>query len=537
MATTNIPTLIIERLGALSTVRHEDDDIIVVGEKDEEGIDLVVPLDELEKIGDWVLDKGMKILLDVSTYADYTEEKSRVHLAAATAIRSLNDKAHEKYRSGQRTKSLLVVDEAHILAPKDNAPEPELDDWVKRSRGQLIKASTEGGNKGISTIVAYQRRAFLHNGVIQLCKDFILHGLADEDAQTVSRKLNIDRDLIDELGTGEILARGDNITDGELVGPTKVRKRNSPDPREETFEIPEKSAEKQEVLNEIQEGIQEAVKEKETRKSRIEELEEKVEHLQEEKEELEDELDQQESLRGLLKRGLEEPDGEASEELAEGIDELEERNQELRDKIEELEEEKQNIEERLEDVESERDKWKDKYDSDLAGLNSLRSAFQQLGITSDGEVTVEEIDEDRIESIVDKKIQETNIGGSKEAVENVQDAILQEFQEEAIGRIMDEVDSFNEKQRKIVMFAESKGKQLESKTAASKNAVGYWNKNVKEAFDKLVEDGFIRKDSSSNFYPNLKSKVESELLGYDASDEVIEETYQKLLAKVSESGE
>lgn len=131
LADTNMPTLIVERLGALTTIRHEDDNIVVVGEKNEEGIDLVVPLGELDKIGSWVMDRGMKVLLDVSTYSDYTEEKSRVHLAAATAIQSLNDRAHERYRAGDRRKALLVIDEAHYMAPKDNAPDAKLLERVR----------------------------------------------------------------------------------------------------------------------------------------------------------------------------------------------------------------------------------------------------------------------------------------------------------------------------------------------------------------------------------------------------------------------
>ncbi|MFB6360770.1 MAG: hypothetical protein ABEH59_05550, partial [Halobacteriales archaeon] len=280
LAPSNMPTLIVERLGALTTVRHQDDNIVVVGEKDEEGIDLVVPLDELDKLGSWVMDRGMKILLDVSTYADYSEEQSRVHLAAAKAIRSLNDRAHERYRAGDRRKALLAIDEAHYMAPKDNAPEPDLDDWVKRCRGQIIKASTEGGNKGINTIVAYQRRAFLHNGVIQLCRDWIVHGLEADDADTVSKKLRVDRDMIDDLGTGQILARGETITGGELVGPTTVRKRESPDPREETFEVPDTPAELSDVLSDIQEEVEQDARRREERKDELEQLRERVETLE-----------------------------------------------------------------------------------------------------------------------------------------------------------------------------------------------------------------------------------------------------------------
>jgi hypothetical protein len=61
---------VIERLGALTPVRLVDDQVTVVGARDEEGIDLAVALEDLDKIGSWVLDRGMKIIVDISTYAD-----------------------------------------------------------------------------------------------------------------------------------------------------------------------------------------------------------------------------------------------------------------------------------------------------------------------------------------------------------------------------------------------------------------------------------------------------------------------------------
>jgi len=271
LADVHLPTLVIERVGALAPVRLVDEDIVVVGARDEEGIDLAVALEDLNQIGSWVLDRGMKILVDVSTYADYEADESRVHEAAAVAVRSLNDRAHEKYRSGDRTKSLLVVDEAHWLAPKDTAPDPEIDDSVKRCRGQLIKASTEGGNKGISTIVGYQRRAFLHNGVIQLCRDFIAHQPPGEDVGRTADALRCDEDLLAGLATGEIVARGDTLTDGDLVGPTKVRKRESPDPREESFDLPDTPDDLRDALDEIQDEVK---AERERRSERQDELEE-----------------------------------------------------------------------------------------------------------------------------------------------------------------------------------------------------------------------------------------------------------------------
>lgn len=540
LAEVNIPTLIVERVGALSTVRHEDDDIVVVGGKEEEAVDLVVPLQELDQIGNWVLDKGMKVLLDVSTYSDYSQEESRVHLAAGKAVRSLNDRAQEKYKAGSRTKSLLVIDEAHYMAPKDNAPEPELDDNVKMCRGQIIKACTEGGNKGISTIVSYQRRAFLHNGVISLCKDWIVHGLANEDAAKVAKKLNIDRDLIDELGVGEILARGDNLTSGELVGPTKVRKRSSPDPREEEFEIPETSAEKQEVLNEIQESIEERKEEREEEKSRVEELEEKVEQLQDEKEEMQDSLENREELRKALK-GLNETDSSSSEdvqEISERAKELEEENEELRNRLEVKENKLQELREERDHLQEEYEALEEKFESRLQGLNSLRSAFQQLGLASEGEVTVDGgVSEDDVESIVDEKLSEVDTASTGGSVSDIEDLVLSDFQEDAVNSLMEEVEDLSERQRKLLLFIEAKGKNLPSKKEWANGALGFVNGDVYNDMNDLQERGFVEKNAAGNVKPATERKVRDELSPYDPDDGDVGDVKKRILQKVKEAGD
>lgn len=536
----NIPTLIVERVGALSTVRHEDDDIVVVGGKEEEAVDLVVPLQELDQIGNWVLDKGMKILLDVSTYSDYSQEESRVHLAAGKAVRSLNDRAYEKYRAGSRTKSLLVIDEAHYMAPKDNAPEPDLDDNVKMCRGQIIKACTEGGNKGISAIVSYQRRAFLHNGVISLCKDWIVHGLANEDAQKVAKKLNIDRDLIDELGVGEILARGDNLTSGNLVGPTKVRKRSSPDPREEEFEIPETSAEKQEVLSEIQDSIEERVQEREEEKSRVEELEEKVERLQEEKEEMQEALENREELRKALK-GLNEADSSSSgdvQEISEKAEELEEETEDLRNRLEEKENEIQKLREERDRLQEEYEALEEKYESRLQGLNSLRSAFQQLGLASEGEVTVEGgVSEDDIENIVKDKFSEVDTASNGDSVSDIEDLVLSDFQEDAVNSLIDEVENLSQRQRKLLLFIEAKGKNLSSKKDCANGAVGYTAGDVYSDMSDLEDRGFVKKNADGSIKPATEQKVRDELRPYDPDDSDVEDVKKRILQKIKEGGE
>jgi len=373
LADVNIPTLVVERLGAITPVRTEDENIVVVGGRDEEGIDLTVPLESLDLIGELVLDRGMKVLLDVSTYADYEEEKSRVHLATAKAVRALNDRAHEKYRSGDRTPALLLIDEAHWLAPKNSAPNPDIDEWVKRARGQIIKAATEGGNKGISTIVAYQRRAFLHNGVIQLCQDWVAHRPGDEDIDRTANALRCDAETLAGLGTGEIVARGPALTDGDLVGPTKVRRCRSPDPREETFELPETPPEVTEALENIQEEVSAEQEARRERQDELERLRNRVESLEDERDELQQELADQDRLTRALE-SMQSGNGGADAEVA--------------DQLEELRDERDRLQEDLERVTAERDEARDDVDrltdqveqleAEVAELQELREFRERL---------------------------------------------------------------------------------------------------------------------------------------------------------------
>lgn len=370
-----IPTLIIERVGALTPVRLEDERIVVVGGEDAEYVDLVVPVDDIEQVGSWVLDDGLKVLLDVSTYEDYTDEKSRLHLAAATALRSLNNRAAEKYKSGERTRSLLLVDEAHYIAPKDSAPEPQIDEWVRRARGELIKGTTEGGNKGISTIVAYQRRAFLHNGVIQLCRDWVAHRPGDEDISRTADSLRCSDDILATLQTGHIVARGEMITDDELVGPTKVRKRTSPDPRDPGgFSLPDVPDELEGVVDSIQEDIGEAEQRRSEQQSRIEELEARVEELEAERDRLEEELADTDRFQRLLQRAVEGTGEGVSEEVQAEIERQQER-------IEALQQERDRLKEQVEKIDDALSASEDRVaelEAELAEKESIEAAMDEI---------------------------------------------------------------------------------------------------------------------------------------------------------------
>lgn len=539
LADVSIPTLIIERLGALSPVRLEDEDIVVVGAREEEGVDLAVGLEDLDQIGSWILDRGMKILLDVSTYADYEQDGSRVHEAAARAVRSLNDRAHEKYRSGDRTKSLLVVDEVHYLAPKNSAPEPELDEHVKRCRGQLIKVATEGGNKGISVVSGYQRRAFLHNGVIQLCDDYIAHKPGDEDVDRTADALRCSEDELANLQTGEILARGESITDGDLVGPTKVRKRRSPDPREESFELPETPDELSNVLEDIQEEVEAERERRSEREDELERLREENERLREEKAELEEELANVDKLSDAMERLVGSGNGGAGDgaaaEVGEGV-------QELQGRVDELKQERDRLQEELDDVQAERDELAEENEAlqervaDLeADVQELRSAFE--GAREDVAALVETFDVDADLAPPAEAAAGTDDAGAEPPTSStVEGSIMAEFQQEAVDRLVSRVEDLNERQCRLLKFIEAHGQTLSSQKDWAQRTFGLQSDpsgTHYEDMSEVIEKGFVRKNNDGSIAPNVRGRVEEELGTYDVDEATIDETYEQVMAELA----
>lgn len=537
LAEVPIPTLVIERLGALTPARLVDERLTVVGAREEEGVDLAVSLADLDKLGEWVLDRGMKILVDISTYADYEDEDSRIHLAAATALRSLNDRAHEKYRTGDRTKSLLVVDEAHMLAPKDSAPEPELDDYVKRCRGQLIKASTEGGNKGVSVIVGYQRRAFLHNGVIQLAQDFVAHRPGDEDIARTADALRCSEDQLASLDTGEILARGASISDGELVGPTAVRKRQSPDPREESFELPETPDELADVLEDLQSEVEAEAERRSEREAELEELREENERLQNRVDELEQELADTDRLASALEN-LGSNGGGAAQDVGEGV-------ADLRERVSELKAERDKMQDQRDTAMNEVDRWQTnaaELENEVADLEAeiqeIRSAFDAAA--SDVANLAERFEVDVELSTTDHVANAD--GGVKSGTSepnDVQTALLEGFQQDAVDRVVSRIESLGERERRLLEFIEARGKTLSSQKQWAQAALGLdGNPNTTHynAMSELIDLGLVRKNKDGSIAPNVRGLIEDELSQYDADESTIEETYQQVLSQLANGG-
>ena len=390
LADANIPTLIIERLGILSTVRKEDDRMVVVGARPEKGIDLAIPMNQLDQVIDLMFDRSLKVILDISTYEDEGEGHTE-HKAAAKVLKALNSRARENLRSGNRIKCLTMIDEVHMLAPETNAP-IDADDYVKRCKSQIVKLSTEGGNKGINLITAYQRRAYTTKGVVSQSDNYVIHRLHATDRDDVAREIGVDEEEIENLGTGEILAYGD-LTKQRVVGPTKVRKRRSPDPREAQFELPEPSEEISEALSGIQEEIQVEKKQREEKQNRIEELEEELEEKRERIQELEKDTDLQKRIASALENVG--SNGQVSSELKKEVEELESIKQEKRkleneleektERIEDLQEELSQKEDKIDDLEAELSEKKEIEVVEEEIESNARSILRQIG-ASDPEV-------------------------------------------------------------------------------------------------------------------------------------------------------
>lgn len=399
LAGTRMPTLIIERLGILSTVRKIDDSIIVVGGREEAGIDLAIPSESLDVVADMVLNRGLKVLLDVSTYESDDPDDHPEHRATARVVKALNDTGQELLRSGQRRKCLLVVDEVHYLAPENNAPIIDVDEDVRRARAQLVKVATEGGNKGINFAAAYQRRAYTSKGVVSQMDNYIIHRLHRTDRSDASKEIGVSEEDIADLDTGQVFIYGD-FTKQRVVGPEQVRPRTSPDPREEQFELPEPPDELSETLAEIGEEVGEIQEQREQQQERIQQLESRLESLQDRNQELEEQVRTADVLEKIAEGGTA-PNGEMRE-VAQQVDELQERIQSVREERDQLIEENQELQSEIDSLETELAEKRELEVVKDEVVSSARTILRQFGeLDLDAEEAREELQDmqDRIEEL------------------------------------------------------------------------------------------------------------------------------------------
>lgn len=421
------------------------------------------------------------------------------------------------------------------MAPKDSAPEPELDEHVKRCRGQIIKVATEGGNKGISVVVGYQRRAFLHNGVIQLAQDFIAHRPGDEDISRTADALRCSEADLASLATGEILARGTAISNGDLIGPTTVRKRSSPDPREESFELPETPEELSDVLSEIQDSVRAEREQRDQRESELERLREENERLREENAELEQELADVDRLGSALEKlGQASNGGAAAQDVGEGVSELQSRVESLRTERDALHDQIESLEADLDAASSAREQAEERVADLEADIQELRSqhtaaaaAVEELAGTLDVDV-----------SVTDPISNSERVSGTDEPGDGgVEDEILTSFQDEAVGRIMDRVSGLSDRERKLLLYIESRGVTIKSQKAWAQKTFGVQGDpggGYYDAMRTVIDDGFVKKNKDGSIKPQTKTMVTQELSAYDVDSSTIDETYREVLSQLAE---
>lgn len=362
----SMPMLLVERLSILSSIKSVDDEIIVVGGEDQEGIDMVVPIDDLDIVAEMILEEGRKVVLESKTYEEYDKDNMD-YVAVGRVIDEIDKLALEKMRSGNRVKSLIAIDEAHYFAPENGAKHvPDKDQKIKNTRSKIIGLSIDGGNKGISTILSYQRRSFIAKACLTQLSDYIIHRLHANDRDKASDDIGVDEQEIANLSTGEAIVYG-QVTSHKPQKVT-VERRKSPDPREESFEIPEPNSDISELIEGYEERLEDKKEEREDEKTEKEKLEERIEELEHEKEKLRKETEIIEPLKNALERGSVNGD---IEEVAQDMDELRSMREELEGKV-------NSLESKVKQKNREIDKLRDEVDEKDEKLRKLESRGIQI---------------------------------------------------------------------------------------------------------------------------------------------------------------
>lgn len=243
------------------------------------------------------------------------------------------------------------------------------------------------------------------------------------------------------------------------------------------------------------------------------------------------------------------------------VENLEEKIEFLKQEIEEQEREIEEKKEKIEELEEEED-------GGMSGQNSIANRIKNTQSSSeDNEGS--EIDEDKLEELknqiysreelidvvesvihskdlatksdIQTEIQELDVAGKDtEYAENIREEILQEYQEEAVEGIMSDVENMSERQKELLLFLEARGKSIGSKTKWYRNALnvsGSYGSAIKEYMDELINKGYVRKDQGGNLHPETENMIENNLSEYDANEQEIKETYNKVLAKIKKSVE
>lgn len=489
LADTNIPTLVIERLGVLSSVRQKDQDLVLVS-NDEEA-DLTIPLEELDIVGKLVLDQGLKIILDVQSYKDPGSREYEAHGAAAKALSGLYNRARERFKKGKRRKCLLVADEVHFLAPERTSGQVDRSNAsVKRCLSIFTRIATEGGNLGINQIVAYQRRALTTKNIVTQFTDKIIHRLHSVDRKSAAKEIGIDEAKIKELGTGEAFIYGD-FTDHEVVGPVKVRKRTTPDPREENFELVEPPDDIKKILEDVKQQVRDKKKERKEKESKIKQLTQKVKRLKKQNEELKEKAHIKEGLVELLTSGQ----NIGSDEVKDKLEKLEQRNKELTGKKEKIKELRTKIQELRKKLEKKEVRIKEQkaqireYQELHRQLEKLKPSFNKIAKVLGIEFHSEDVNKKLAKEHRRSKEEIKSSRNAKGKIELLKDERVQEYVKE-ISRDTPANVSSNSIRKILLALASSKDPLIQEEIQKS---AGYKYTVTRATISYLKEKNLVEK--------------------------------------------
>lgn len=335
----------------------------------------------------------------------------------------------------------------------------------------------------------------------------------EEDQQVQNLEMEIN---VGETYSGQDLAK--------MIAKRQIHSKHVKDARKAMLDEVEKRDELDSKLVEEEATNNDEDKDKKELKKKLISLEERIETLKQQ-------IDNYEEL-------IEEKDSKIEE-----LQSKEEKEESSSDTVESpLADKSSGIKEKIIGGDSEEDGSEQSEESGMSEkqLEKLKESMLEMEDVKDEITEIVKLytDELATEEYVDKQVEEIKASSNEpDKVESVQDQILQNFQEKAIKRLMEEIGELNSNQKDLVLFIESKGSNVSSKKALVKGALGWESTGgvINDNIDELVDNGFIRQDNSYNYYPNTKQMVEEELEGYNSDEEVIEDTYQKLLAKISDS--
>lgn len=328
-----------------------------------------------------------------------------------------------------------------------------------------------------------------------------------------------------------IACREISSEDVKLARKAQMEDKDRPEPKVMT---PDGDDEEYDTVEEATRGRKED-KDRDTLEKKVSNLEERIEGFKQQVETYEETVEEKDKRIEQLKGELEE---------------AKDRNSNLQTEVERLrkdQEKSSGMESPVKDTILNKQKKQKKQESsvsekrvsDLEDLvEDLQDRLDEIGDRPETEaetVEAESISEERIKELIQEEIPDENFN----PVENVSDQILENFQENTVDSLMDKIDDLSKSQKKLVLYLEGRGKGIGSKKAWVKNGLGWktYGSRMREEMNDLENEGFVRVDSGGNIYPQLKNKVEDRISGYSATDAEIQDTYNKLLARIDEEVE